>query len=485
MDYYVSADDGDRGRGLLSNAHGPSSSSTSNGKAALSDSVDLRASSTSSSSHSLPAFSPLSPSLQARLFPPTRLARALWLLAFLLILLATLLLGYEIGKRLVSSSSTSSPASSPHSRVLLISIDGFRASYLDDYNSSLPTLRAMRWNGVWAKRMLSCYPTVTFPNHWSIVTGLYTAQHGIVSNSMYDPVLNSSFNMQTLDARWWQGEPVWNTAMKQGRRANVLYWPGSEVEVQGMRPDVWYPYGNIPNPTRIQSMLGWLRNASCDLCVSYFSLVDDAGHSGGPSSPGVAAAVAVVDGLIAQLWQGLYEMGLQEQVTLLLVSDHGMSAIDTTQRVAVLDDYTDTSALRIIDSGATLGIWPTDLSQTEKIYADLAGGKVPHLTMLNESMAAALRYVGNRRIPPVIGVMDDGWVVATRARGYRGMGTHGYLPRTPSMGALFLAQGRGLKKGVVMEEVENVNVYALICHLLGITPAQTSGSLEVWKDVLA
>ena len=177
----------------------------------------------SSPSSSSTSFLPLSPSLQQRLFPPTTLARLLWLMSFLLLLFLVLLGGYEIGKRLVPSAKPTPLPASPRSRVILVSIDGFRASYLTDYPTLIPTLKAMQYAGSYAKRMQSCMPSLTFPNHWSIVTGLYTEEHGITSNNIYDPTLDTTFNMQTLDPVWWGGEPVWNTAVKQGLRANVMY----------------------------------------------------------------------------------------------------------------------------------------------------------------------------------------------------------------------------------------------------------------------
>jgi ectonucleotide pyrophosphatase/phosphodiesterase family protein 5 len=303
---------------------------------------------------------------------------------------------------------------------------------------------------------------------------------------MYDPTLNANFTMQTVDSRWWQGEPVWNTAIKQNLRANVLFWPGSEVEVQGMRPSQWRPYdGSFTNAARIDTLLWWVGNRSCDLCVSYFDLVDTAGHAygPGPNSTQLASALSTMDGLLNQLMQGLYTAGIQDDVTVLLVSDHGMSPINGTERAIYLDDYTDPSLFRLIDSGATLGIWPHDLSQTQSIYSQLYN-KVPHLTVFDDDKKRDMHYTNNPRIPPIVGVAEDGWVVRTRARPYTGQGTHGYDPRLQSMGALFVGQGKGLKKGSVLSEVDNVNVYSLICYLLGIEPAKTSGSLDVWREVL-
>ena len=191
-----------------------------------SSALDLPASSydnSASSSSSSSSFLPLSATWQRRLFPATTAARILWLLIVGGVLFCLLLIGYEIGKSVARSSSNTPTPPSPHSIVLLVSIDGFRASYLNDYAPLIPTLKAMQYAGSYAKRMQSCFPSSTFPNHWSIVTGLYTEEHGITSNNMYDPTLDASFNMQTLDPVWWGGEPVWNTAIKQGLRANVMY----------------------------------------------------------------------------------------------------------------------------------------------------------------------------------------------------------------------------------------------------------------------
>ena len=169
------------------------------------------------------SFLPLSPSLQQRLFPPTAVARTLWLLAFFGVLFIMLLSGYEIGKRLTHTAPPAPVTPSRRSIVVLVSIDGFRASYLNDYPTLVPTLKAMQYAGSYARRMQSCFPSLTFPNHWSVVTGLYTEEHGITSNNIYDPVMDATFNMQTLDPAWWGGEPIWNTAIKQNLRANVMY----------------------------------------------------------------------------------------------------------------------------------------------------------------------------------------------------------------------------------------------------------------------
>ena len=256
-----------------------------------------------------------------------------------------------------------------------------------------------------------------------------------------------------------------------------------------MRPTKWFPFNDsTPNMDRVNTVLGWLDQRSCDLCVTYFSTLDSAGHRGGPNSTEVRNALPIIDGLIAALMRGIQEKGMQEDVTLLLTSDHGMSGINVNRSVS-LGSYMDLSELsHITDTGATLGIWPKDMSQSnvDRLYNQLYG-KVPNMQVYRRAQIPdELHYNHNQRIPPIVGMMLDGWVVSgSRPYTSGSGGTHGYDPRFTSMGALFLGVGKGLKRGGVVDVVENVNVYSLLCHLLGITPAKNSGSLDVWRGILA
>ena len=257
--------------------------------------------------------------------------------------------------------------------------------------------------------------------------------------------------------------------------------------MQNMRPTRYFPFNDsTPNMDRVNTVLGWLDTRSCDLCITYFSTLDSAGHSGGPNSTQVRNALPIIDGLIAALLRGIQERGLIDEVTLMLTSDHGMSAINVNRSVS-LSTYTDITQLRITDSGATLGIWPTDNSpeNIDRVYNQLYS-KVPQMTVYKRAnVPEDLHYSNNVRIPPIVGMMQDQWVISgSRPYTTGSGGTHGYDPRLPSMGALWLGVGRGLKPGGVLDNVENVNVYSLLCHLLNVVPARNSGSLEVWRDVL-
>ena len=255
-----------------------------------------------------------------------------------------------------------------------------------------------------------------------------------------------------------------------------------------MRPNQWFKFNDsTPNMDRINTVLGWLATGSCDLCVTYMSILDSAGHSGGPNSTRVRDTLPVVDSLIGALLTGIASLGLADNVTVMLTSDHGMASINVNRSVP-LANYTSLAGLRLTDTGAMLGIWPNDTSQPniDRIYNQLATAN-PHMAVYQRAtIPPRLHYNNNSRIPPIVGLLDDGWVVSG-ARPYTSGsgGTHGYDPRYASMGALWLGVGKGLKRGGVLDSVDNVNVYSLLCHLLGIVPAKTSGSLEPWRSVLA
>ena len=188
--------------------------------------------------------------------------------------------------------------------VLLISIDGFMNEYID--RNETPNFDRFIAGGVYAEYLIPVFPTKTFPTHWSIVTGLYTENHGIISNSFYDYELDARFSFgpppeSPNDERWWGGEPIWITAEKQGKTATTFFWPGSEATIDGVQSTRWIDYdGSVPNIERIDSVMAWLDPAGeiqADFSTLYFSFVDSRGHSYGPNSPEVDDAVQEMDEL--------------------------------------------------------------------------------------------------------------------------------------------------------------------------------------------
>jgi predicted AlkP superfamily pyrophosphatase or phosphodiesterase len=377
--------------------------------------------------------------------------------------------------------------------VVLISLDGFRHDYLDRY--PVPTLRRLAAEGVRARSLIPAFPTLTFPNHYTLVTGLRPASHGIIANNMYDPVFDASFSLDDREAiadpRWWGGTPVWVTAERAGLRTASFFWPGSEAPIQGMHPTYWKTYdGSIPGPERVEQVLRWLDLPAPErpsFVTLYFDIVDTEGHRHGPDSPETAAAADSVDRWLGLLVAGLEMRGTLEDIDLIVASDHGMAAT-SPERAIALDDYLDLSQVRVVNWYPLLMLLPRE-GQEEALYRRLRGAH-PRLQVYRRlEFPEEFQFRGHRRIPPILGIADEGWVITTRERLERepqrfSGGAHGYDHRLPSMGATFVARGPSFHRGRVVEPFESVHVYSLMTAILGLTPAPNDGSLEAVAHLL-
>ncbi|PAP76678.1 ectonucleotide pyrophosphatase/phosphodiesterase [Rubrivirga marina] len=378
--------------------------------------------------------------------------------------------------------------------LVLVSIDGYRWDYLDRATVDQPTLRFIA-EGVRAERLAPEFPTKTFPNHYSLVTGLYPSQHGIVGNTMRDPErlvdgeparFSLSNREAIVDGRWWGGEPIWATAENQGLTAATVFWPGSEAEIGGVRPTHWLPYdGDLAYADRIDQALEWLDDGS-DLVTLYFEAVDTAGHRFGPEADETNEAIEQVDAALARLVDGLRQRGRLEATDLVIVSDHGMAAV-SPERVVLLDDAIDLDAVDV-DWGEPVGIWPEE-GQDPKAIAE-AISALPHLTAYPKpDVPERLHYSDNARIPPVVVLADEGWTASSRAYVERNPdrpsgGTHGYDNRVESMHGLFLARGPSFRSGLVTGPIRTVDVYDIVAEALGLDAAPNEGDPEAAARVL-
>jgi predicted AlkP superfamily pyrophosphatase or phosphodiesterase len=374
--------------------------------------------------------------------------------------------------------------------VVLVGLDGFRADYLD--RPGAVTLRRLADEGVRAVRMVPSFPTKTYPNFYTLATGLYPEHHGLVANIMYDPTFKAWFRLSDRsaveDPRWWGGEPIWNTAVKQGRKAMVFFWPGSEAPVQGMHPTEYRIYDEkVPTAVRVRQVLDWVSRTGADrpaLVAMYLSDTDHAGHRAGPDSPAVDSAIARMDSAVARLVAGFDARGLTDKINLVIVADHGMAALDSRRQI-FLDDYLPLSAARIMDLAPVTGLAPRDES-LDQIVARLRGK--PHFSVYPRGETPARwHYRDSPRIPPIIVVADDGWQLTTHALSRRTPlpgGNHGYAPDWPSMGAVFVAWGPAFKRGLVVPSFQNIHVYPLLAHLMQIEPAPTDGRLDSVRVML-
>ncbi|MCF7687453.1 MAG: ectonucleotide pyrophosphatase/phosphodiesterase [Cephaloticoccus sp.] len=369
--------------------------------------------------------------------------------------------------------------------VILISIDACRWDYLAKF--SPPVLSAFAAQGVRAERMLSCFPSKTFPNHYSIATGLRIENHGIISNDMYDPSSQAVFTLRNGavgESRWWGGEPIWVTARKQGLRTACLFWPGSEAEIKGTRPDTWLRYdGSMTNSERVHTVLSWLGRAESErpqIITLYFDIVDTIGHRFGPATPEVGQALAQVDQALGELQTGVHALGLDSQVNYIITSDHGMTPISTQRRIT-LDDFVDPESVQIDFKGELMGLRPLD-GNAELLYAKFSGEHPHFKAYRRKDVPEHLHFSQNLRIPPVVLVPDLGWEINTRANfsgqdkaGWGNGGAHGYDPRAADMGATFIAAGPAFKSGVTIAPFENIHIYDLLCTLLDLQPAPNDG----------
>lgn len=381
--------------------------------------------------------------------------------------------------------------------VILLSFDGWRWDY--ETKAPTPNLRRVMARGVRAERLIPAFPSKTFPNHYTLVTGLYPAHHGIIGNSMHDPAMQADFSLSNRaavgDGRWWGGEPLWVTAKRQGLLSATMYWPGSEAEIQGVRPRYWSLYDDKtapPNEERVARLLAWLDLPAAErpsFITGYFSDTDHAGHDRGPDSPEVRDAIIRLDAVLGRLLDGLEARGLLDRVNLVITSDHGMAAT-SPDRVIFLADYLDLRTVTLVDTNPTIGVMPKTVSADE-VYRRLAKAH-PHLQVYRrEETPEAWHFRDHPRIPAIVGVADDGWVVR-RERPKPGDtpmkpgGAHGYAPDAESMHGLFVAAGPAFRGGgVTVPAFDNIHVYNMLAAALGLRPAPNDGDVAVARRVLA
>ena len=383
--------------------------------------------------------------------------------------------------------------------LIVISLDGFRAEY---YNRGLsPTLLALGQSGVHATAMRPSFPSVTEPNHYTLMTGLYPDHHGIVDNTMVDPAMpGMNFGGPHTegtdnDPRWWnEATPLWVTAQREGLKTASSYWPGDEAVVQGASP-TYLQERPKPRPLlfnmdkQVDAVLGWLdlpADKRPALIRLHLDDVDLMGHLYGPDSPEANKAIAKVDAAVGRLVEGLKTRGLYDAVNIVVVSDHGMTSV-SLDRTIYLDDLIDLSHVKTPAYWAAAGIDPLPGYETE-VGKALVGSHAHMHCWEEANIPARLHYGTNRRVPQIVCLAELGWSISTRAEiklfpPLRG--NHGYDPAEPQMAALFLAHGPAFKSGVTLPVFPNVDVYPMLAKVLGVRALKNDGHLSGVKAALA
>ncbi|KAG6906153.1 hypothetical protein DXG01_015660 [Tephrocybe rancida] len=407
--------------------------------------------------------------------------------------------------------------------VLIVSIDGLRADYLD--RGLTPHLLQISENGLRAKSMKPVFPTLTFPNHWALMTGLHAESHGIVANNFWDPRSQSTFHYNRIDScwdpQWWFGEPMWETAGKAGVITANLMWPGPPKTRTGASSTYFVPWrDHVPLSEKLDKILEWVDlpiELRPQLIMAYEPSLDQAGHATGPMSARVNRTLGKVDSFAKDLQLALHARNLTDIVDIVFVSDHGMT--DTSHpELVYMDDIIGEQGLSDIeheDGWPSMGIRFRPGSNETHYYELLmkAAAENPEKfgVYTHETMPERYHFSNNERIAPIYVVPKIGYVLTTKEEGDTGMskGNHGYDNSELSMHAMFIAHGpfstdvkalhqSGVKAQTgdhwhstasntyIMERFPNVEIYNLVIKLLGIGEfaAPTNGTAGFWDKYL-
>ena len=383
--------------------------------------------------------------------------------------------------------------------VLMISFDGFRYDYVEKYHP--PHFEEFIKKGVAAESMIPSFPSKTFPNHYSIITGRYPGNHGLVDNNFFAPDLGINYKMsnpETVDNPDFYGcLPHWPLVRQNKKNSASFFWVGSETKIHGMYPNYWLKYDDgISNEERIQTVIQWLtlpKEKRPRLVTLYFSLVDHTGHENGPESAATGQAVLEADRLLGRVLSELEKLELD--IDVIVTSDHGMMTIEPdAEHLYAIENLVqgiDPTKVTYVNGGTLVHFYCTDEMAKEDLYDRLKRSQ-KHFTLYRREEIPASWHYRNERVGDLILNMDPGYymrsqksidvILATN----KTTGVHGYDPyATREMHAIFYARGPQIAVGKRIPSFENVNIYPFVAALLGITDLpEIDGKLEVLQPCL-
>jgi len=390
---------------------------------------------------------------------------------------------------LISCNSLQNKTQNEHPYLVVLSLDGFRWDYTDSV--STPNLDKIAQMGVKATSMQASFPSKTFPNHYAIATGLYPNNNGIVNNTFIDlerDLLYSIGNREAVsDGKFYDGEPIWNTAEKQDVKAATFFWVGSEADIQNMHPSIWKPYEhNFPFEQRIDTVISWLAQPienRPQLIMWYMHEPDGVGHKYGPFADEVNQEIAYLDSLVGVFMHKLNQLPHAKEVNFIVLSDHGMGRVSQERQVfldkVLKPEWTKT----IVGSNPFYNIKATEGSIDSILYVL---GKTEGVTGYKTSnIPERLQYGSNPRTLDIIAYADSAYSLFNNSnRKYNGQGTHGYDNQNTDMDAIFYAYGPAFKENYIKNRFINVSLYPLFCEILGLEEAPNDGSLSDVEDML-
>lgn len=373
---------------------------------------------------------------------------------------------------------------------ILISFDGFRHDYLERIPSG--AIARIALSGCKARALVPVNPTKTFPNHWTLATGLYPQHHGIVDNKFYDANEQDTFSMPRTEPVWWQGEPIWSTAERAGLTAFTFFWPGSNVAIDGKHPSRWFDYnGRREYDNRMDTVIAWATMPKPpNLIVSYFEMVDDAGHRYGASSKQVDSALMVADLLVQRLLDSLAAHHRESDVNVVIVSDHGMSdVVEAPDSLGILSTQLLDNAENaiVLRSGTSMLVYyanANDAGSSALRITDACGLQATCYDGSRMDSSWHINYPG--RIPTLYVLAKNGYLLQYGKHTANKMlgGNHGFHNSNAEMHGIFVAGGPDIRRGIV-EALSTTDVYNIVCALLRIEPSANDGDASRVADVVS
>jgi ectonucleotide pyrophosphatase/phosphodiesterase family member 5 len=363
--------------------------------------------------------------------------------------------------------------------VILISFDGFRWDYVE--RGITPNFKKLADDGVSASSLMPVFPTKTFPTHYSIVTGLHPENHGIISNSFFNPHNNAQFGLglpeALQDANWYQGEAIWETLERNGIRTASYFWPGSELNLEYRRPTYFHNYDhNRPHIDRIEGVIEWLslpENVRPRFITLYFHDVDSEGHRSGPDSDETDITIALADSLLGILLQRLEDIDMLDKTNIIIVSDHGMTEV-SSERVIDLGMLLDGFDVRYEGFGPVTMILPNEI-EIDTVYRRLKEHERMYRVYKKDDVPGYFHYSTHAFILPIIVIAEMGWSLVQDASSQQSMryvrgGNHGYENTHLDMHGIFYARGPAFRNGYRTGMIQSIDIYSLICEIFGIRP---------------
>ncbi|XP_018544721.1 bis(5'-adenosyl)-triphosphatase enpp4 isoform X2 [Lates calcarifer] len=402
-------------------------------------------------------------------------------------MLLQILLGFLCGVTALAAENGTAQQGPPPP-LLLVSFDGFRADYLRRF--PMPNLKLLYSQGVLVEQLTNVFITKTFPNHYSLVTGLYAESHGILASNMYDPTSHKHFHVTNdTDPMWWnEARPLWITALDSGYKTAAMMWPGSDVVIGNRTATHFFPYNpSVTFQQRLGNLTNWILGNEKEQGVMFAALYweepDRSGHIFGPDNDtAMGKALKEVDDNIGLLMSELKRTGLWGRINVLITSDHGMAQC-SAERLIRLDDCLHPDNYTLVDLTPVAALIP--LKDAEAVF-NLLNKCHPHMTAyLKKAIPDRLHYRNNERIQPIILIADEGWTIVQRGDKLPRLGDHGYDNSLPSMHPFLAAAGPSFRQGYRISSLQSVDIYPLMCHMLSVPPQPNNGTFNHARCLLA